>query len=58
MSDYPAPIKLEPMAMQLVLEKIRRFDFEPYSDGDLRIALMRLKYRAQDSGRGRDDPQG
>ena len=47
---YRAPKQMEPAAIQRVLDGIRRYDFEQYSDGDLRIALMRLKYRAQDRG--------
>lgn len=48
-----APKQLAPRAIRGVLDRIRRYDFEQYSDGDLRIALMRLKYRAQD--RASDD---
>ena len=53
MGHCPAPKQLAPKAIQRVLDMIRRYDFQQYSDGDLRIALMRLKYRAQD--RGSDD---
>ena len=50
MGPHPAPQQLEPKAIQRILDKIRRYDFASYSDGDLRIALMRLKYLSRESG--------
>ena len=45
-----APKKFSPGACQNVLDRIRQFDFQSYADGDLTIAMLRLKHRAQHLG--------
>ena len=47
---HATPRKSSYGAYQAVLDRIRRFDFRTYADGDLRLAMLRLKHRAQDLG--------
>ncbi len=45
-----APKKFSPGACQIVLDRVREFNFRSYDDGDLTIAMLRLKHRAQHLG--------
>ena len=44
------PRKLSPGACQIVLDRIRQFDFQSYADADLTFAMLRLKHRAEHLG--------
>ena len=44
------PQKISPGACQIVLDRIRQFDFQSYADGDLSIAMLRLKHQAEQLG--------
>ena len=45
-----APKKFSTGARQIILDRVRRFDFRSHSDGDLTNAMPRLKHRAQHLG--------
>lgn len=44
------PQKFSPGACQIVLDRIRQFDFQSYADVDLSFAMLRLKHRAEQLG--------
>ena len=45
-----APRKVSSSACQIVLDRIRQHDFKSFAEGDLTIAMLRLKHRARRLG--------